>query len=96
MARPLSKSQPKEIIRRSQATEPVGPVTSPISDVVPQRQVRQGFLPIKTNTFDRVFISVVCFVAIHLLWMRFFEDYLSLWVATILSLILAVAIIRRG
>ena len=34
---------------------------------------RKGFLPIKTNTFDRVFISVVIFVAVHLLWMRFIE-----------------------
>lgn len=57
---------------------------------------RQGFLPITTNTFDRVFISVVCFVAIHLLWMRLFEVFLPLWIATILSVILAVAIIRWG
>ena len=57
---------------------------------------RQGFLPFETNTFDRVFISVVCFVAIHLLWMRFFEVFLPLWVATILSVMLAVVIIRRG
>lgn len=57
---------------------------------------RQGFLPFETNTFDRVFISAVCFVAIHLLWMRFLEVYLSLWIATILSLLLAVFIISRG
>ena len=57
---------------------------------------RQGFLPITTNTFDRVFISVVCFVAINLLWMRFLEAYLPLWLATIVSIVLAVLIIRRG
>ena len=57
---------------------------------------RQGFLPIETNAFDRVFISVVCLVAIHLLWMRFIEAFLPLWIATILTLILAVIIIRRG
>lgn len=57
---------------------------------------RNGFLPIETNAFDRVFISVVCFVAIHLLWMRFVEAFLPLWVATVLSLALAVLIIRRG
>jgi predicted small integral membrane protein len=57
---------------------------------------RQGFLPIETNTFDRVFISVLCFVALHLLWLRFVEAYAPLWVATVLSLILAVIIVRRG
>jgi predicted small integral membrane protein len=57
---------------------------------------RNGFLPIETNAFDRVFISVVCFVAIHLLWMRFIEAFLPLWIATLLSLALAVLIIRRG
>ena len=57
---------------------------------------RRGFLPMKTNTFDRVFISVVCFVAINLLWMRFIEAYIPLWGAVIISLILAVIIIRWG
>ncbi len=32
---------------------------------------RRGFLPIETNGFDRVFIAVVVFVALHLFWMRF-------------------------
>jgi predicted small integral membrane protein len=67
------------------------PVQAPV-----EHRGRQGFLPFETNTFDRVFISVVCFVAIHLLWMRFLEAHLSLWIATILSLVLAVVIVRRG
>ncbi len=57
---------------------------------------RRGFLPIETNTFDRVFISVLCFVAIHLLWMRFVESFLPLWVATLINLALAVWIVRKG
>ncbi|MEZ4663902.1 MAG: DUF2160 family membrane protein [Caldilineaceae bacterium] len=57
---------------------------------------RNGFLPMRTNAFDRGFISVVCFVAIHLLWMRFLEASLPLWVATVLSLVLAVIIVKRG
>lgn len=57
---------------------------------------RQGFLPITTNTFDRFFISVVCFVAVHLLWMRFVETFLPLWVATLLTLVLAAVIVRWG
>lgn len=57
---------------------------------------RQGFLPIETNAFDRVFIATVVFVAIHLLWMRFLEGLLPLYVATALSLIIGWAIVRRG
>ena len=64
--------------------------------VPPENETRKGFLPIQTNTFDRVFISVVCFVAINLLWMRFVEAYLPLTIAVIISLVLAVIIIRRG
>ncbi len=43
---------------------------------------QRGFLPIETNAFDRVFISIVLLVAIHLLWMRFVEEYITLIVAT--------------
>jgi predicted small integral membrane protein len=57
---------------------------------------KEGFLPIRTNAFDRVFISVVLFIAIHLLWMRFLEAALPLWIATLLSLVLAVVIVRKG
>ena len=57
---------------------------------------KDGFLPIKTNTFDRIFISVVLFIAIHLLWMRFFEAYLSLWIGTAISLLLGQWIVRKG
>jgi predicted small integral membrane protein len=67
------------------------PIQAPV-----EHRGRQGFLPIETNTFDRVFISVVCFVAIHLLWMRFIEAFLPLWIATIFTLILAVIIMRWG
>jgi len=55
-----------------------------------------GFLPIRTNLFDRVFIGAVVFVAIHLFWMRFLEAQLSLYIATALSLVIAWFIIRRG
>jgi predicted small integral membrane protein len=61
-----------------------------------RRQPRQGFLPIHANTFDRVFISIVFFVAIHLLWFRFLEASISINVATLISLILAFVIIRWG
>ncbi len=63
----------------------------------PKRSTRrEGFLPINTNTFDRVFISVVCFIAIQLLWFRFLEASLSIYFATVISLALAYVIIRWG
>lgn len=57
---------------------------------------RRGFLPIETNAFDRVFIAVLLFVALHLLWMRFLEANLPLMMATVLSFILGAVIVARG
>jgi len=55
-----------------------------------------GFLPIRTNLFDRIFIGVVIFVAIHLFWMRFLEAHISLYAATAISLVVGWIIARRG
>jgi len=57
---------------------------------------RRGFLPIETNAFDRVFIAILVFVALHLFWMRFVEAALPLGVATVLSLIIGAIIVARG
>ena len=57
---------------------------------------REGFLPIYTNAFDRIFIAVVLFVAFHLLWMRFFEAYASLYFATALSVVVGWLVVKRG
>ncbi|KAA1180148.1 hypothetical protein FP026_14940 [Rhizobium tropici] len=58
---------------------------------------KAGFLPIETNWFDRLFISVVIWVALSLLWMRFIEPLgLSVWIATAISAVLGAYIIRRG
>ena len=58
---------------------------------------RQGFLPIQTNTFDRYFISVVIFVALHLLYMRFIEPVgAPLWIATIICILIGYAVVTRG
>lgn len=62
----------------------------------PAEKERDGFLPIRTNGFDRGFISVVILIFVHLLWMRFLEQSLPLWIATVLCLMLAVIIIRKG
>jgi predicted small integral membrane protein len=55
-----------------------------------------GFLPIQTNLFDRFFISIVVWIALSLLWMRFLEQSLPLWIANVIALGLAVLIIRKG
>ena len=57
---------------------------------------RKGFLPINANTFDRVFISIVLLVAIHLLWMRFLEAFLPIEIATAISVVLSIFIIWKG
>ena len=57
---------------------------------------RRGFLPINANAFDRVFISVILLIAIHLLWMRFLESFLPLEIATLISIVLGFFIIRKG
>lgn len=72
----------------------ISPVAPPVV-----KTGRKGFLPFRTNTWDRFFVSVLCYVAISLLWMRFVEPYLfagSIWIAVALSIALAVFIIRRG
>jgi predicted small integral membrane protein len=56
-----------------------------------------GFLPIETNWFDRLFISVVIWVALCLFWMRFLEPLgLSVWIATAISIVVGGIIIRKG
>ena len=63
---------------------------------VETKNERRHFLPIYTNTFDRWFISVVCLIAIHLVWMRFIESFLPIEIATVISLVWAIFVIRRG
>ncbi len=57
---------------------------------------RTSFLPFPTNAFDRVFVSVVVMIALHLFWMRFVEAYLPLEVATVISVGLGYLIVRYG
>ena len=58
---------------------------------------KPGFLPIETNWFDRLFISVVIWVAVSLFWFRFIEPLgLSIWISTALCAALGAVIIRKG
>ena len=73
---------------------PDSAVAAPVEPTQPRRI---GFLPIQTNAFDRVFISIVVFVALHLFWMRFLEPAgLSLYIATAISVELGALIVWRG
>jgi predicted small integral membrane protein len=58
---------------------------------------KPGFLPIETNWFDRLFIGVVIWVALSLLWLRFLEPLgLSIWICTVISVVIAAILIRKG
>lgn len=58
---------------------------------------KPGFLPIETNWFDRLFISVVIWIAMSLLWFRFIEPLgASIWISNLIALALAAVIIRKG
>lgn len=58
---------------------------------------RDGFLPIETNWFDRLFIGVVIWTALSLLWMRFLEPLgLSIWICVAISVVICYIIVRRG
>ncbi|MBL4811130.1 MAG: hypothetical protein JKX69_01945 [Rhodobacteraceae bacterium] len=58
---------------------------------------RHGFLPIETNMFDRLFISVVLWVALSLFWFRFVEPAgLPIWVSNAIALAVAAVIITKG
>lgn len=58
---------------------------------------KQGFLPIETNWFDRLFISVVIWVALSLFWFRFIEPLgLSIWISNAIAVVLAIFIVRKG
>lgn len=67
-------------------------------DTIPELiEEKFGFLPIETNWFDRLFISVVIWVALSLFWFRFIEPMgLSIWISNVISLGLAAFIIKKG
>ena len=56
----------------------------------------KGFLPIKTNWFDRLFIGTISFVALQLLWMRFIEQFLSINISIGVGIIWIIFVIWKG
>lgn len=58
--------------------------------------MKKGFLPVKNNWFDRLFIAVITFIGIQFIWMRFVEEIAAIEVSMILGFILGIYIILRG
>ena len=58
--------------------------------------MRKGFLPIKNNWFDRLFIAVITFIGIQFIWMRFVEEFATIEVSMVLGSIIGIYIIIRG
>lgn len=56
----------------------------------------RGFLPIKTNWFDRLFIGTISFIALQLLWMRFLENILSINIAIGIGIAWIIFVIWKG
>lgn len=80
---------------KQEQSTPVSIAHSDEDDIVPAH--KGGFLPIETNWFDRLFISVVIWVALSLFWFRFLEPAgLSIWISNALAGALAVFIIAKG
>ncbi len=78
-------------------TETERPVDIAEDQAEPVLDEAHGFLPIRTNWFDRCFISVVIWVALSLFWFRFMEPLgLSIWISNAIALALAVYIVRKG
>jgi predicted small integral membrane protein len=57
---------------------------------------RRGFLPFETNTFDRVFISVVTGIGAFLLYFRFLESHVPLGVPVAVWLVWLVVVVKKG
>lgn len=73
------------------------PVQGIHPDDEPPLNAKPGFLPIETNWFDRLFISVVIWVALSLFWFRFIEPMgPSIWISNAIALALAALIITKG
>jgi predicted small integral membrane protein len=61
-----------------------------------KKKRRKGFLPFENNLFDRIFLGAVLYFAVHLLWMRFLEQFITIRVANVLMICVAVVIIMWG
>lgn len=65
-----------------------------IWELLSPTSMRQGWLPMATTRGDRFFISLLLTAIIHLLWLGLALE--PLWLASLLSLPLAIGLMRWG
>lgn len=56
---------------------------------------RAGFLPMPTTRGDRLFISVMSIVGVHLIWLAFFGTAF-VWIGTAITVLWCVVVARWG
>lgn len=54
------------------------------------------YLPFETEIGDKVFLAVATYIAINLLWMRFFEHLSGTYIGVAIAAVAAIAIVRWG
>lgn len=54
------------------------------------------YLPFETGIGDRILLAVATYIAINLLWMRFFNNLSGTYIGVAIALLTAVVILRWG
>ena len=58
--------------------------------------INKGFIPLKTNWFDRLFIGVISYIALQLFWMRFLESLISINISIGIGIVWIIFVIWKG
>ena len=58
--------------------------------------IKKGFIPLKTNWFDRLFIGVIRYIALQLFWMRFLESLISINISIGIGIVWIIFVIWKG
>ena len=58
--------------------------------------IKKGFIPLKTNWFDRLFIGVIGYIALQLFWMRFLESLISINISIGIGIVWIIFVIWKG
>ena len=58
--------------------------------------IKKGFIPLKTNWFDRLFIGVISYIALQLFWMRFLESLISINISIGIGIVWIIFVIWKG
>ena len=58
--------------------------------------IKKGFIPLKTNWFDRLFIGVISYIALQLFLMRFLESLISINISIGIGIVWIIFVIWKG